>query len=199
MNQRKYALELIFEARLAGAQPIFTPLEFQNLSQYMQQPKHSHWNSALRVIKYIKGSPGSGLLMSSHKDTRLTGFCDADWTACVNTRRSMIGCLLKFGDSLISWKSKKHNTISRSSAEVEYRSLTTLTKEVVWVTGLFKESCVNLESLTIIHCDSKAALEIVVNPVFHERTKHIEIDCHFIHEKILQGLIRTNYINSKEQ
>ena len=137
--------------------------------------------------------------MSSRKDTKLTGFCDADWAACLSTRRSVTGYLLKFGDSLISWKSKKQNTVSRSSAEAEYRSLATLTAEVVWVTSLFKELCVKLESSTIIHCDSKAALQIAANPVFHERTKHIEIDCHFIHEKILQGLIRTNYINSKEQ
>ena len=111
----------------------------------------------------------------------------------------MTGYLLKFGDSLISWKSKKQNTVSRSSAEAEYRSLATLTAEVVWVTSLFKELCVKLESSTIIYCDSKAALQIAANPVFHERTKNIEIDCHFILEKILQGLIRTNYIISKEQ
>ena len=137
--------------------------------------------------------------MSSRKDTKLTGFCDADWAACLSTRRSVTGYLLKFGDSLISWKSKKQNTVSRSSAEAEYRSLATLTAEVVWVTSLFKELCVKLESSAIIHCDSKAALQIAANPVFHERTKHIEIDCHFIREKILQGLIRTNYIISKEQ
>ena len=111
----------------------------------------------------------------------------------------MTGYLLKFGDSLISWKSKKQNTVSQSSAEAEYRSLATLTAKVVWVTSLFKELCVKLESSAIIHCDSKAALQIAANPVFHERTKHIEIDCHFIREKILQGLIRTNYIISKEQ
>uniref|UniRef100_A0A3Q7FM67 Reverse transcriptase Ty1/copia-type domain-containing protein n=1 Tax=Solanum lycopersicum TaxID=4081 RepID=A0A3Q7FM67_SOLLC len=173
----KYALELIFEAGLAGAQPVFTPLEcnikltsvtyntssddpifldisryqrmigkllyltntrpdiafaVQNLSQFMQQPKHSHWNAALRVIKYIKGSPGLGLLMSSRKDTKLTGFRDADWAACLSTRRSVTGYLLKFGDSLISWKSKKQNTVSRSSAEAEYRSLAILTAKVVW-------------------------------------------------------------------
>ena len=147
INQREYALELISEAGLAGAQPVFTPLEcnikltsveyntsnvdplfldvsryqrmigkllyltntrpdiafaVQNLSQFMQQPKHSHWNATLRVINYIKRSTRLGLLMSSHKDTKLTGFCDADWAACLSTRRSVTGYLLKFGDSLIS-------------------------------------------------------------------------------------------------
>uniref|UniRef100_A0A3Q7HQ83 Reverse transcriptase Ty1/copia-type domain-containing protein n=1 Tax=Solanum lycopersicum TaxID=4081 RepID=A0A3Q7HQ83_SOLLC len=154
MSQRKYALELISEAGLAGAQPVSTPLEcnlnyqrlvgkllyltntrpdiaftVQTLSQYMQQPKISHWNAAMRVIRYIKGNPGLGLFMSSHREFKLTGFCDADWAACLSTRKSVSGYLLKFGDSLISWKSKKQNTVSRSSAEAEYRSLATLKAE----------------------------------------------------------------------
>uniref|UniRef100_A0A3Q7GWZ2 PPC domain-containing protein n=1 Tax=Solanum lycopersicum TaxID=4081 RepID=A0A3Q7GWZ2_SOLLC len=103
------------------------------------QPKHSHWNAALRVIKYIKGSPGLGLLMSSHKYTKLTGFFEADWAAFLSTRRSVTGYLLNFGDSLISWKSKKQNTVSQSSAEAEYRSLATLTAKVVWVTTSSKK------------------------------------------------------------
>ncbi|XP_015168858.1 uncharacterized mitochondrial protein AtMg00810-like [Solanum tuberosum] len=101
----------------------------QSLSQFMQQPKISHWDAALKVIRYIKGEPSKGLLMSADKKFSLTGFCDADWAACPNTRRSVTGFLLKFGDSLISWKSKKQNTVSRSSAEAEYRSLATLTAE----------------------------------------------------------------------
>ena len=218
MSQRKYALELISEAGLAGAQPVSTPLEcnlkltpadyggssddqllhdvssyqrlvgkllyltntrpdiaftVQTLSQYMQQPKISHWNAAMRVIRYIKGNPGLGLFMSSHREFKLTGFCDADWAACLSTRKSVSGYLLKFGDSLISWKSKKQNIVSRSSPEAEYRSLDTLTAEVVWVANLFKELQVPLHTPSSIYCDSKAVIQIAANPVFHERTKHI--------------------------
>ena len=165
----------------------------------MQQPKISHWNAAMRVIRYIKGNPGLGLFMSSHREFKLTGFCDADWAACLSTRKSVSGYLLKFGDSLISWKSKKQNTVSRSSAEAEYRSLATLTAEVVWVANLFKELQVPLHTPSSIYCDSKAAIQIAANPVFHERTKHIEIDCHFIRERIQQGLIQIIYINTKDQ
>lgn len=171
----------------------------QCLSQFMQKPKVSRWNAALRVIRYIKAAPGLGLLMSARKRSLLTGFCDADWAACPNTRRSVTGYLLKYGNSLKSWKSKKQNTVSRSSAEAEYRSLATLTAEVVWVTNLFKELGLNVDNPVTIHCDSKAAIQIAANPVFHERTKYIEIDCHFIRERIQQGLINTSYINTKEQ
>jgi len=151
------------------------------------------------VIRYIKTEPGKGLLMSADTRHQLTGFCDTDWAAFPNTRRSVTGFILKFGNSLISWKSKKQNTVSRSSAEAEYRSLATLTAEIVWVNNLFHELGVKLTGPASIHCDSKAAIQIAANPVFHERTKHIEIDCHFIREKVQQGLIRPTYIHTKDQ
>lgn len=103
----------------------------------------------------------------------------------------MTGYFLNYGSSLIAWKSKKQSTVSRSSAEAEYRSLATLTAEVVSMTNLFNELGMNVDKPTIIHCDSKAAIQIAANPVLHERTKHIEIDCHFIREKVQQGLIET--------
>lgn len=171
----------------------------QLLSQFMQKPKVSHWNAALRVIKYIKMEPGKGILMSANQKPQLNGYCDADWAACPTTRRSITGFILKFGDSPISWKSKKQHTISRSSTEAEYRSLAALTAEIVWVTNLYKELGVKLTEPALIHCDNKSALQIAANPVFHERTKHIEIDCHFIREKIQKGLIKTAYVNTKDQ
>ena len=89
--------------------------------------------------------------------------------------------------------------MSRSSVEAEYRSLATLTVEIVWVNNLFHELDVKLTGPTTIYCDSKAAIQFVANSVFHERTKHIEIDCHFIREKVQQGLIRPTYIHTKDQ
>ncbi|XP_055822770.1 secreted RxLR effector protein 161-like [Solanum dulcamara] len=111
----------------------------QTLSQFMQRPKVQHWNAALRALRYIKTQPGLGLLMSSKKDMRITGYCDANWASCPNTRRFVTRYILKLGHSLIAWKSKKQATITRSSAEAEYRSLAGLTAEVVWVTNLAKE------------------------------------------------------------
>jgi len=171
----------------------------QTLSQYMQTPKKSHWDAALRVVKYIKQEPGLGILLSSNADDSLSCFCDADWAACPNTRRSVTGFFIKFGQSLISWKSKKQHTVSRSSAEAEYRSLATATSEVVWLLGLFDELGVRVKKPVSVYCDSKAALQIAANPIFHERTKHIEIDCHFVRDKIKEGKIRTHHIGTKDQ
>uniref|UniRef100_A0A3Q7J616 Reverse transcriptase Ty1/copia-type domain-containing protein n=1 Tax=Solanum lycopersicum TaxID=4081 RepID=A0A3Q7J616_SOLLC len=111
----------------------------QTLSQFLQQPKKSHWEAALRVMKYVKREPGLGILLSSTRTNRLTVFCDADWASCPNTRRSVSGFLVKHGNSLISWKSKKQSVVSRSSAKAEYRSMANEVSEVVWITTLLKE------------------------------------------------------------
>lgn len=171
----------------------------RTLSQFLQKPKPQHWHAALRVLRYIKTQSGLELLMSSQKKMQLTYFCDADWAACPNTIRSVTGYLLKLGDSLISWKSKKQAIISRSSAEAAYRSLACFTAKIVWLTNLFKELNIQIEEEVSVFSNSKAALQIATNPIFHERTKHIEIDCHFIREKIQQCLISTMYIPTQHQ
>lgn len=111
----------------------------------------------------------------------------------------MTGYLVKLGDSLISWKSKKQRTVSRSPAETEYRSMTGVVAEVTWLVGLLNELKVNVKFLVKLQCDNKAALQIATNPIFHERTKHIEMDCHFVREKIKNGIILPTYVNTKQQ
>ena len=171
----------------------------QVLSQFMQGPKISHWESGMRLVRYIKGCRGQGILLSSEPSTQLEGFCDSDWASCPNTRRSVTGYTIKLGNSLISWKSKKQHTVSISSAEAEYRSMAAAVSEIIWLVGILKELNVNIETPVKLHCDNKAAIQISANPIFHERTKHIEIDCHFVREKIKNGLIQTEYVNTKEQ
>uniref|UniRef100_A0A3Q7JL35 Reverse transcriptase Ty1/copia-type domain-containing protein n=1 Tax=Solanum lycopersicum TaxID=4081 RepID=A0A3Q7JL35_SOLLC len=111
----------------------------QTLSQFLQQPKRSHLDAALRVIRYLKKQPGQGLLLESDSDGQVTAFCDADWASCPLTRKSVIGYMIKIGQSLISWKAKKQKIVSRSSAEAEYRSLASTVSELVWLLGLLKE------------------------------------------------------------
>ncbi|XP_019263173.1 PREDICTED: uncharacterized protein LOC109240936 [Nicotiana attenuata] len=141
MNQRKYALELVSEIGLAGSRTTVTPLDFnhklssveldrpdisfvvQVLSQYMHAPKQSHMDATIRVVRYIKGTAGLGLFMLADESTELSAFCDLDWGACVETRKSVTGYIVKFGQALVSWISKKQSNISRSSAKVEFRSM----------------------------------------------------------------------------
>ncbi|XP_019251165.1 PREDICTED: uncharacterized protein LOC109230090 [Nicotiana attenuata] len=170
----------------------------QTLSQFLQQPKRSHMEAAIRIVKYIKNQPGRGILLSSTNNNNIIAYCDADWAACPISRKSVTGYLIKIGDSLVAWKSKKQTTVSRSSAEDEYRSIAATVAELIWLQGLMKEIGMEVALPIEIYSDSKAAIQITANPVYHERTKHIEIDCHVIREKIVQGLIVTKYIPSKD-
>lgn len=166
----------------------------------MHSPKKSHMEEALRLVKYVKYAPGLGILMSSNGNDLLKIYCDADWGACINSRKSITGYLVHYGNSPISWKSKKQATVSRSSAEAEYRAMASSVAEVVWMISMFKELGVNIEVPVTLYSDNKSsALQITANHVFHERTKHIDIDCHFTREKIQEGLIVTTYIPSAEQ
>ena len=107
-------------------------------------------------------------------------------------------CVL-VGGNLVSWKSKKQNVVARSSAEAEYRAMAMATCELVWTKQLLKELKFGEISRMELVCDNQAALHIASNPVFHERTKHIEIDCHFVREKILSGEIATKFVRSNDQ
>ncbi|XP_019267541.1 PREDICTED: uncharacterized protein LOC109244840 [Nicotiana attenuata] len=108
----------------------------QTLSQFLQKPKKSHMEAALKIMRYLKQQPGQGVLLSSKNNTEITAYCDADWAACPHSRKSVSGYLIKFGESLVSWKSKKQTTVSRSSAEAEYRNLASTVAELIWLVGL---------------------------------------------------------------
>ncbi|RVW61844.1 Retrovirus-related Pol polyprotein from transposon RE2 [Vitis vinifera] len=103
------------------------------LSQFMQEPRIEHWEAALRVVRYLKGTPGQGILLRADSDLSLQGWCDSDWAACPVTRRSLSGWLVFLGQSPISWKTKKQHTVSRSSAEAEYRAMAAVTCELKWL------------------------------------------------------------------
>ena len=150
------------------------------LSQFMSSPKIPHLQAAYKVLKYLKKTLGQGLFLSASFELRLKAYYDANWAACPDTKGSVSRFCVFLGDSLISWKCKKQQVVSRSSTELEYRAMATVTSEVVCLLALLKTFGLDHNQPASLYCDSKAALYIVTNPVFHERTKHIKVDCHFI-------------------
>lgn len=154
----------------------------QQLSQHVAAPTTSHWESALHIMKYLKGTSAMGLFYKSSSDFGLIAYSDSDWASCPVSRRSISGYCIMLGDSLISWKSKKQLTVSRSSCEAEYRSMASCVNELVWVTYLLHDLGIVFQTHIPFLCDNKAALHIASNPIFHERTKHIDIDCHIVRQ-----------------
>ncbi|CAM9000675.1 unnamed protein product [Rhodiola kirilowii] len=169
------------------------------LSQFMQAPKEVHWEAALRVVRYLKRCPGQGILLRSDSALELEGWCDSDWASYPLTRRSLTGWFVLLGLSPMSWKTKKQHTVSRSSTKAEYRSIAALTCELKWLQQLLRDLGVEHKQGMRVFCDSQSALHIAQNPVFHERTKHIAVDCHFIRDAIKKGIICPSYVSTKVQ
>nr|XP_043611452.1 uncharacterized mitochondrial protein AtMg00810-like [Erigeron canadensis] len=170
----------------------------QCLSQFMHVPMVEHFQLGLRILRYLKNSPGKGLHIQTCKSLSLKAFVDSDWARCLYTRRSVTSYSVFLGNTLISWKSKKQPTVARSSAEAEYRALATVTCEIIWLLNLLKNLGCEKNMLPVsVHSDSKSAIQIASNPVFHERTKHFDIDLHFTREKIAAGVIKTVKVKSE--
>jgi hypothetical protein len=171
----------------------------QQLSQFLSKPTVTHFNAAQRVLKYLKNCPGRGLFFPRDSSLHLSGFSDADWAGCVDSRRSISGQCFFLGKSLISWRTKKQLTVSRSSSEAEYRALGAATCELQWLLYLLKDLRVQLSKVLVLYCDNQSALHIAANPVFHEHTKHLEIDCHLVREKLQAGIMKLLPVSSKDQ
>ncbi|CAA7062183.1 unnamed protein product [Microthlaspi erraticum] len=169
------------------------------LSQFMQAPKLAHWEAAIRVVRYLKGSPGQGIFLHSDPDLTLTVYCDADYDSCPLTRRSLSAFVVMLGGSPVAWKTKKQDTVSHSSAEAEYRAMAVALREIKWFRRVLSDLGVDQSQPTRLFCDNKAAIHIASNPVFHERTKHIEKDCHAVRDAVQEGVIVTDHVRSEEQ
>lgn len=171
----------------------------QQLSQFLDHPTIAHHKASQRVLKYLKGCPGKGLFLPRTAPSQILGFSDADWAKCPDTRKSITGQCFFIGDSLVSWKAKKQTTIAKSSSEVEYRALASATCELQWLQYLLNDLHIILHKQPLLYCDNNSAIHIAANPVFHERTKHLEIDCHIVREKCQAGLMKLMPISTHDQ
>ena len=171
----------------------------QTLSQFMNKPRLPHLQALLHVLRYIAHTNGQGIYLQATDSLTLQAYSDSDWGSCPNTRRSVIGYVLLLGNSPISWKSKKQGTISKSSSEAEYRAMAATASEITWMVRLLADLHVSSLKPILLNCDNQSAIHIGKNPVFHERTKHIELDCHFTREKVLEGLIELTYTPTAHQ
>ncbi|XP_060972345.1 uncharacterized mitochondrial protein AtMg00810-like [Cannabis sativa] len=208
LSQRKYTLQLLEDTGYMGSKPSKTPMDPKiKLDDQQDTPLEnpSHYRQLIGHLLYLTLSrPDITFTDNQAKESSTPpilpyisqGFSDSDWASCPTTRRSTTGYCIFLGDCLISWRTKKQPTISKSSAEAEYRALAATSSEITWLQYLLKDFQIEQSIPTFIYCDNKFAIHIANNPTFHERTKHIELDCHFIREKIKKSAIRLIPVNT---
>ncbi|GKA36962.1 uncharacterized mitochondrial protein-like protein [Tanacetum coccineum] len=208
MTQWKYALELLHSADVLDLKPSHIPVDpiaklnetdAHCLSQFSHSPRTPHLKALIKVLRYIKLCPGQGLFFPTSIIFQLKAYCDSDWASCQTTKRSTNGFCIFLGSCLISWQSKKQSVVSRSSTEAEYRALVDFTCEITWLLSLFKDLHITTSSPIPILCDNQSSISLAANPVQHARTKHIEIDCHFVREKIKADILLPIYIPTHHQ
>ena len=156
-------------------------------------------NAVIRILKYLKNAPGRGLFYRSSGHLSIEGYIDADWVGSPSNRKSTIGYCTFIGGNLVTWRSKKQLVVACSSAEAEYRAMAHTTYELTWLRMVLQEFGLLTQGLTPLYYDNQAAIHIASNPVFHERTKHIEVDCHFVHSKVESKDIITLFVPSGSQ
>lgn len=140
-----------------------------------------------------------GLTLTADTSFVLQCYSDADWASCPDDRKSTGGFCTFLGSNLLSWSSSKQKVVSRSSTESEYRALADGVAELIWLESLLQELRVPLVIPPIINCDNQSTTQLAANPVLHARTKHVEIDYHFVHQRVVSGLLQVQHVTSEDQ
>jgi hypothetical protein len=166
--------------------------------QYMSTPTTIHLAAAKRILRYIRGILYHGIAFTPGP-IQLSAYTDADWAGDPDDRRSTSGYLVYLGSNPITWSAKKQPTVSRSSIESEYRALAIASAELCWIRTLLKDLGIYLSNTPILWCDNVSALAIASNPIFHARTKHIEVDFHFVRERVLRKDLLVKFVSTTDQ
>jgi len=165
----------------------------------MHDPKMQHMSALKRIIRYIHDTIDFGLHLYPSSVIKLVSYTDADWAGSPDTRQSTYGYCVYLCDNLFSWSAKRQHTLSRSSAEAEYRGVANVVAESCWIRNLLLELHCLVITTTLVYCDNVSVVYLSGNPVQHQRTKHIEIDIHFVREKVAHGQVRVLHVPSRYQ
>ncbi|KAM1223589.1 hypothetical protein ACFX2G_043549 [Malus domestica] len=169
------------------------------LARYMHCPTNKHYGTAKRVLRYVRGTLDYGLKYEKGKKTVLIGFCDSDWGGSLEDSKSTSGYAFSFGSGVFSWASVKQHCVALSTAEAEYISASKATAQAIWLRFVLEDFGELQVDATPLQCDNTSAISISNNPVFHQKTKHIDRRYHFIKDALQQGIIDLVYCPTKEQ
>lgn len=174
----------------------------QVLGRHLQASGPEHMIAAKRILRYLQGTKDMGLIYEGKSDSKggvLIGFSDSDWGGDIDTRRSTTGYLFTFDGNAITWGSRLQPTVALSSAESEYMAMSSAVQEAIHLRQLLKDLGFEQRESTVIFEDNQGCIALSGNPVFHKRTKHIDIRFHFIRERVASGEVEIQYISTEHQ
>jgi hypothetical protein len=167
-------------------------------ARYQAAPKVSHLTQVKRILKYVSGTCDYGMMYSHCNDSTLVGYCDADWAGSADDIKSTSGGCFFLGSNLISWFSKKQNSVSLSTAKAEYIADGSSCSQLLWMKQMLKEYNV-MQDIMTLYCDNLSAINISKNPVQHSKTKHIDIRHHFIRNLVEGKVVVLEHVTTSEQ
>lgn len=169
------------------------------VSRFMHNPTMHHLGAAKRILRYIRATSSYGIWYRRVSDFRLMGYTDSDWAGFVDDRKSTSGYVFNLGSGAVSWLSRKQATVALSSSEAEYIAATSATCQAIWMRRILADLHHVQGRSTDIYCDNKATISMTKNPVFHGRTKHIELRHHFIRDVVKDRTIVMKYCPTDDQ
>ncbi|KAK2979862.1 hypothetical protein RJ640_002775 [Escallonia rubra] len=169
------------------------------ISRYMENPTTYHFKVAKRILRYLKGTIDLGIFYPASGDMKLVGYSDSDWARDVDDRKSTTRFVFYFGEAAFTWTSKKQSIVTLSTCEAEYVAATSTVCHAIWLRSLLKELSFIQDELTQIYVDNKSAIALAKNPVFHDRSKHIDTRYHFIRESIAKKQVQVKFVKSEDQ
>uniref|UniRef100_A0A2N9EH56 Reverse transcriptase Ty1/copia-type domain-containing protein n=1 Tax=Fagus sylvatica TaxID=28930 RepID=A0A2N9EH56_FAGSY len=213
LSQRRYISDLLQKTNMHEAKPVSSPMSSNTvLSQHSgtSLSDSSAYRSVVGSLQYLSLTrPDIAFAVNKvcqfmHNPTEdhwsaVKPFSDADWASCPDDRRSTTGYCLYLGRNLLSWTSRKQRTVSRSSTESEYRAVAQAATEIVWLQSLLSELGILPSTPPILWCDNIGATYLAANPIFHARTKHIEIDVHYVRDLVSAKALSIRFVSSKDQ
>ncbi|XP_025679063.1 uncharacterized mitochondrial protein AtMg00810-like [Arachis hypogaea] len=164
------------------------------MSQFVQAPLDSHWKMVKRILRYLSGTINHGLHLNKANSMKITAYSDSDWVGDPDDRKSTSGCCVFLGSNLVSWASKKQTAVAKSSTKAEYRNMTDLVAELIWVKNLMSELQFPSKEASMVYCDNLSAVLLAANPILHSKSKHFEIDLHFVRDHVNSKDIKVSHI-----
>ncbi|KAK2989938.1 hypothetical protein RJ640_013862 [Escallonia rubra] len=169
------------------------------ISHYMEAPTVTHMKAAKRILHYFKGTIEFGLFYSPSNNFKLSAYCDSDWAGDLDDRKSTTGFVFYMGDTTFTGSSKKQPIVTLSTCEAEYVASTSCVCKAIWLRFLLRELHLPQKESTEIFVDNKSAIALAKNPVFHDRSKHINTRYHYIRECIIEKGVELKYVKSQDQ